>query len=77
MKVPSTTSLSFPTLSPLLTAGKNKVGYSLDRVYALNNAAIKYNLQISVSNKKTMPMKRKINVRTKKAINKHIIEEFI
>jgi hypothetical protein len=37
IKVPSTTTLSFPTLSPLLTAGKNKVGYILDRVvdYAL------------------------------------------
>jgi hypothetical protein len=31
MKVPSTTMLSFPTLLPLLTAGKNKVGYFLDR----------------------------------------------
>jgi hypothetical protein len=30
MKVPSTTTLSFPTLSPLLTAGKNIVGYFLD-----------------------------------------------
>jgi hypothetical protein len=30
MKVPSTTTLSFPTLSPLLTAGKNRVGYFLD-----------------------------------------------
>jgi hypothetical protein len=30
MKVPSTTALSFPTLSPLLTVGKNKVGYFLD-----------------------------------------------
>jgi hypothetical protein len=30
MKVPSTTKLSFPTLSPLLTAGKNIVGYFLD-----------------------------------------------
>jgi hypothetical protein len=32
MKVPSTTILSFPTLSRLLTAGKNKVGYFLDKV---------------------------------------------
>jgi hypothetical protein len=32
MKVPSTTLLSFPNLSPLLTAGKNIVGYFLDRV---------------------------------------------
>jgi hypothetical protein len=31
MKVPFTTALSFPTLSPLLTAGKNKVGYFLGR----------------------------------------------
>jgi hypothetical protein len=31
MKVPSTTALSFPTLSPLLTAGRNKVKYFLDR----------------------------------------------
>jgi hypothetical protein len=31
MKVSSTTTLSFPTLSPLLTAGKNIVGYFLDR----------------------------------------------
>jgi hypothetical protein len=31
MNVPSTTALSFATLSPLLTAGKNKVGYFLDR----------------------------------------------
>jgi hypothetical protein len=31
MKVPSTTTLSFPTLSPLLTAGKNIVGSFLDR----------------------------------------------
>jgi hypothetical protein len=30
MKVPSTTTLIFPTLSPLLTAGKNIVGYFLD-----------------------------------------------
>jgi hypothetical protein len=30
MKVPSTTTLSFPTLSPLLTAGKIIVGYFLD-----------------------------------------------
>jgi uncharacterized protein YneF (UPF0154 family) len=30
-KVPSTTTLGFPTLSPLLTAGKNIVGYFLDR----------------------------------------------
>jgi hypothetical protein len=30
MKVPSTTTLSFSTLSPLLTAGKNIVGYFLD-----------------------------------------------
>jgi hypothetical protein len=33
MKVPSTTTLSFPTLSPLLTAGKNTVGYFLERRY--------------------------------------------
>jgi hypothetical protein len=32
MKAPSTTALSFPTLSPLLTMEKNKVGYFLDRV---------------------------------------------
>jgi hypothetical protein len=32
MKVPSTTTHSFLTLSPLLTAGKNKVGHILDRV---------------------------------------------
>jgi hypothetical protein len=32
MKVPSTTTLSFPTLLPLLTVGKNKDGYFLDRV---------------------------------------------
>jgi hypothetical protein len=32
MKVPSTTMLSLPTLSPLLSAGENKVGYFLDRV---------------------------------------------
>jgi hypothetical protein len=31
MKVPSTTMLSFPTLSPLPTAGKNIVGYFFDR----------------------------------------------
>jgi hypothetical protein len=31
MKVPSTTTLSFPTLSPLLTVGKNIVGYFVDR----------------------------------------------
>jgi hypothetical protein len=30
MKVPSTTTLSFPSLLPLLTAGKNIVGYFLD-----------------------------------------------
>jgi hypothetical protein len=35
MKVPSTTTLSFPTLSPLLTAGKNIVGYFLDRVVCI------------------------------------------
>jgi hypothetical protein len=33
MKVPSTTMLSFPTLSPLLTAGKNIVVYFLDGWY--------------------------------------------
>jgi hypothetical protein len=33
MKVPSTTTLSFPTLSPLLSAEKkNIVGYFLNRV---------------------------------------------
>jgi hypothetical protein len=32
MKVPSTTRLSSSTLSPLLTTGKNKAGYFLDRV---------------------------------------------
>jgi hypothetical protein len=32
MKVPSTITLSFPTLLSLLTTGKNKVGYFLDRV---------------------------------------------
>jgi hypothetical protein len=32
MKVHSNTTLSFPTLSLLLTAGKNIVGYFLDRV---------------------------------------------
>jgi hypothetical protein len=31
MKVPSTAALSFPTLSPLLTAGRNIVGCFLDR----------------------------------------------
>jgi hypothetical protein len=35
MKVPSTTALSFPTLSPLLTSGKNKVAYFLDSVVFL------------------------------------------
>jgi hypothetical protein len=30
MKVPSTTTLSFPALSPLLAAGKNIVRYLLD-----------------------------------------------
>jgi hypothetical protein len=43
MKVPSTTTLSFPTLSPLLTAGKNIVGYFLDSVVVH---------QISPSNRK-------------------------
>jgi hypothetical protein len=32
IKVPSTTTLSFPTFSPLLTAGKNIVWYFLDRL---------------------------------------------
>jgi hypothetical protein len=31
MKIPSTIALSCSTLSPLLTVGKNKVGYFLDR----------------------------------------------
>jgi hypothetical protein len=31
MKVPFTAMLNFPTLSPFLTVGKNKVGYFLDR----------------------------------------------
>jgi hypothetical protein len=33
MKVPSTTTLSFPTLSPLLTVGKDIFGYFLDRLF--------------------------------------------
>jgi hypothetical protein len=42
MKVPSTTTLSFPTLSPLLTAGKNIVGYFLNspRRYGLKPLVI-------------------------------------
>jgi hypothetical protein len=32
MKVPSTTTFSFPALLPLFTAGKNKAGYILDKV---------------------------------------------
>jgi hypothetical protein len=36
MKVPSTTMLSSPTLSPLLTRGKNIVRYFLDRLRTFN-----------------------------------------
>jgi hypothetical protein len=39
MKVPSTTTLSCPILSPLLTAGKNIVGYFLDRPCTSNYSA--------------------------------------
>jgi hypothetical protein len=46
-------------------------------VYSLNNIAIKYNLKISVNKTKTMPMNRKMNVRTKIVIityfNKQIV----
>jgi hypothetical protein len=37
MKVPSTNMLSFSTLLPLLTAGKNKVEYFIDRVVIGND----------------------------------------
>jgi hypothetical protein len=54
MKAPSTTTLGFPTLSPLLTAGKNTVGYFLDRTcievplyYSYKNAFEVFEKQIA------------------------------
>jgi hypothetical protein len=45
MKVLSTTTLSFPTLSPLLTAGKNIVGYFLNRVVCFGLMDIRMNYE--------------------------------
>jgi hypothetical protein len=40
IKVPSTTTLSFSTLSPLLTAKKNTVRYFLDRPCIINTTLV-------------------------------------
>jgi hypothetical protein len=48
MKVPSTTTLIFPTLSPLLTAGKNIVGYFLDspRIHTGRVSGVQFHYQV-------------------------------